>query len=74
MKHNRRTSPEFEMLPIDTAAQRLGFSHWTLRLWIRQGKVSSVKISNRVFVPSVEVERLIAGGMRPALVANAAAN
>jgi excisionase family DNA binding protein len=57
------------LLSIDEAAQRLGFSHWTIRLWIKQRKMTSIKISNRVLVPSSECDRLIAKGMQPAMEA-----
>ncbi len=44
------------------AAASLGLSHWTLRDWIRKGKLQAVRLGRRVLVEPAELERLIAAG------------
>jgi excisionase family DNA binding protein len=51
---------------VDTVAERLGLKPETIRLWIGQRKVSSVKLGRRRLVPENEVERLIESNLTPA--------
>lgn len=44
---------------IQQTAKFLSLGHTTIRKWIRDGKIKSVKISNRVRIPRSEVERLV---------------
>lgn len=47
---------------LKEAAESLGLSHWTLRAYVRQGKIKSVRIGRRVLVEPSELERLIERG------------
>jgi excisionase family DNA binding protein len=47
---------------IRDAAKAVGLSHWTLRAYIRQGKVRAVKIGRRVLVEPQALQDLIAAG------------
>lgn len=48
------------------AADAVGLSHWTLRAYIRQGRIRAVKIGRRVLVEPAELERLVASGRKAA--------
>lgn len=54
------------LMPIYQAADRLGLSHWTLRLWVQHGKIASHKLGGRRLIPISEIERLIAESRIPA--------
>lgn len=47
---------------LGEAAASLGLSHWTLRKFIRQGKIQAVRIGRRVLIEPLELERLVAEG------------
>ena len=47
---------------IEDAAETLAISPWTLRLYVRQGKVKVVRIGRRVLLSSSELERLMQHG------------
>ena len=47
---------------IEDAAKTLAISPWTLRLYVRQGKVKVVRIGRRVLLSSSELERLMQHG------------
>lgn len=49
-------------LGLREAAAALGISHWTLRKYIRNGTVSSVRIGRRVLIEPAELVRLVAQG------------
>jgi len=55
-----------QTLPIDALAERLGVSQWTVRTWLRQGRVPFVKIGRRVLVKTDDVEALLAENYKPA--------
>ncbi len=44
------------------AAEAVGLSHWTLRAYIRQGKIRGLKIGRRVLIEPSELERLVRQG------------
>ena len=48
------------LLSIEQAAQKLGLSPWTLRLYLRQGKLRPVRIGRRVLLEEAELSRFIA--------------
>jgi excisionase family DNA binding protein len=48
------------------AAASVGLSPWTLRAWIRQGKVAAVRLGRRVMIEPAELQRLIAAGRKAA--------
>jgi excisionase family DNA binding protein len=44
------------------ASETLGISHWTLRRYIREGKIRAVRIGRRVLVEPVELGKLVNNG------------
>jgi excisionase family DNA binding protein len=56
-----------QLLSIEKAAVRLSVSQWTIRNWIRSGKLPSVKLGSRVLVPSDAVQQVIDKATRPAV-------
>jgi excisionase family DNA binding protein len=55
-----------ELLSINRAAELLSISPWTIRAWITQGKIGSVKLGSRRLVSQSELNRLIAKFTQPA--------
>jgi excisionase family DNA binding protein len=47
---------------LKEAAEAVGLSHWTLRQYIREGKVQAIKLGRRVLIEPGELERLIEQG------------
>ncbi|MEN6535756.1 MAG: helix-turn-helix domain-containing protein [Bryobacteraceae bacterium] len=47
---------------IKDAAALLGLSPWTIRRFIRLGKLASVRIGRRVLVEPAELEKLVEAG------------
>jgi excisionase family DNA binding protein len=47
---------------ITDAAAALNISHWTVRKFIRQGRLTAVRIGRRVLIQPAELERLIEHG------------
>ena len=47
---------------VDEAAGLLGISPWTVRSYIRDGKLKPVRLGRRVLLTEDALERLIAGG------------
>lgn len=58
------TSP---LLTLDDAAVRLATPIATLRRWVAQRRITTVKIGRRVLVEASELDRVIAANRRPAL-------
>ena len=56
-----------QMLSIDSVAELLSVSPWTVRLWIKQGKLGSAKLGTRRVVPQSEVERFVDNATVPAV-------
>ncbi len=50
---------EDRVYSIETAAEMLALSPWTLRKWISERKIASCKIGARRLVPASEVSRII---------------
>jgi excisionase family DNA binding protein len=48
-----------QMLSIETAAERLDVSHWTVRTWIRLGRLDAVKIGRRLLVREDAIAALL---------------
>ena len=48
------------------AAASVGLSPWTLRAWIRQGKLAAVRLGRRVLIEPSELQRLIEAGRKAA--------
>lgn len=49
-------------LGLRQAAEAVGLSHWTLRAYVRQGKIRAVKIGRRVLIEPGELQRLVEQG------------
>ncbi len=53
---------------IERGTERFqGMSSWTLRTWVREGRLSSYKIGKRVFLDEDELDALLEESYRPAL-------
>jgi excisionase family DNA binding protein len=52
---------------IEDLAALLGVSGWTIRTWLRQGRLPFFKIGRRVLVPVDAVDALMAENFRPAV-------
>jgi excisionase family DNA binding protein len=44
---------------VDEAAKLLTLSHWTIRAWIRDGRLRSAKIGDRRVIRESELQKLI---------------
>jgi excisionase family DNA binding protein len=55
-----------QTIPVETVAARLGVSSWTVRSWLRQGRIPSFKIGRRVLVKVTDVEALLEASYRKA--------
>lgn len=44
---------------VDEAAEALRLSHWTIRSWIRSGKLRSSRVGARRVIRESELKRLI---------------
>ena len=49
-------------LGLREAAEALSLSHWTLRGYIRNGKLKAVRIGRRVLIEPDELQRLVEKG------------
>ena len=47
-----------DLYTIDEAYLLMGISRMTLFRWLKSKKIFALKLSNRVFIPKVEIERL----------------
>jgi excisionase family DNA binding protein len=56
-----------ETMSIDTLAAKLGVSAWTVRTWLRQGRIAYYKVGRRCLVRVEDVERLLEQTYRPAV-------
>jgi excisionase family DNA binding protein len=50
---------------IDEAAGLLGISPWTVRAWIRDGRLRPVRLGRRVLLSESELERLVNESLEP---------
>jgi excisionase family DNA binding protein len=48
---------------IEGAARILAISPWTLRLYIRKGKITPVRLGRRVLISELELTRVMATGI-----------
>jgi predicted site-specific integrase-resolvase len=55
---------QIKLVPLRAAAERLGISHWTLRVWIRKKVVRCYVRNTRVFISESDIDRLIAESMQ----------
>ena len=49
-------------LGLRQAAEAVGLSHWTLRAYIKQGRLRALKIGRRVLIEPAELKHLIEQG------------
>ncbi len=54
------------LLDVNSAAKRLGVSPFTIRAWLRQRRLSYVKLGRRVLVPEDSISRFLAVNTVPA--------
>jgi excisionase family DNA binding protein len=55
-----------EAMTIEGIAHRWGLSHWTVRTWIREGRIASFKVGRRVLVKVADIEGLMNESYKPA--------
>jgi excisionase family DNA binding protein len=55
----RPPQPPIKTINIDTMAQRLDVSPWTVRTWIRQGKLPYTKIGRRVLIREADLDAFL---------------
>jgi excisionase family DNA binding protein len=48
-----------KLLSVEQAAELLGISPWTVRSYIRQGKLRAVRIGRRVLLEEAELARFV---------------
>ena len=56
-----------KMFSVGMAAELLSVSPWTIRAWIKQGKLGSAKLGSRRVVPQSEIEHFVNESLEPAL-------
>lgn len=56
-----------KMFSVEMAAELLSVSPWTIRAWIKQGKLGSAKLGTRRVVPQSEIEEFVSKSLVPAL-------
>jgi excisionase family DNA binding protein len=52
------------LLQIEDTSAILGLSHWTLRRFVRDGRLRAVRIGRRLMIEASEVERFIEEGRK----------
>jgi len=50
------------LLNCEKAAELLSVSPWTVRKWLRENKLSAVRLGRRVLIESAEIRRFIDAG------------
>lgn len=53
-----------QLKSVEEAAETLALSPWTVRAYIRQGKITPVRIGRRVLIEPREIQRVIEQGRR----------
>lgn len=59
----QQVTVEPRLLRLEQAGAALGVSHWTLRLWAKQGKLKTVKLGSLRLVPAEELDRVVQQGI-----------
>lgn len=52
------------LLTIDQTAEFTGLSAWTIRYWVKVGKLPSVKLGRRILIEKAELNRLVSENRR----------
>ena len=60
------------VLDIKEAAHALSISPWTVRLYIRNGKLKPVRAGRRVLIEPAELQRLVEQGRKPRVAVGSA--
>ena len=55
-----------KLLSIEAAAELLSISKWTVRSYVRAGKLRPVRIGRRVLLAEAELEQFIVRSQQPA--------
>ena len=55
------------VMGLREAAASVGLSPWTLRAWIRQGKLGAVRLGRRVMIEPGELHRMVQAGKKAAI-------
>ncbi len=63
MKVERFSDPDRWGYTVQHVADALGLSHWTLRKWIRQGRVEAIRLGRSVRIPKEQAVRVRAEGL-----------
>jgi len=56
--------PEQRLNDLNTTAQRLAVSIWTVRRWVQIGRLASVKLGTRRLIAETEIQRAMSEGLR----------
>jgi excisionase family DNA binding protein len=65
----RKLAPPPEVtqtISIENLAEQLDVSSWTVRTWLRQGRLPFFKVGRRLLVRMQDVEVLLANNYKPA--------
>lgn len=54
------------LLTVEEFALALRLKPSAIRRWLREGKVTAIKIGRLIRIPATEIDRIIAKGTRPA--------
>ncbi len=63
MKVEHFNDPDHWSYTVQQVADALGLSHWTLRKWIRQGRVEVIRLGRSVRIPNEQAVRLRTEGL-----------
>ena len=61
--HTSNETPSVEpLLNLEQAARLLGYTHWSLRTWAKNGRLQCIRLGRRLMVEPAEIRRLIEAG------------
>jgi excisionase family DNA binding protein len=64
MAKDKIVTDEIQLNDLETTAQRLAVSIWTIRRWVQTGQLASLKLGSRRLVAESEIQRAISQGLR----------
>jgi excisionase family DNA binding protein len=53
---------ERQVLRLEAAAEALSVSHWTIRAWIKQGLIRTVRLGKLRMIPQAGINRIAEDG------------